>query len=165
MISPSLILMMSPGTRMAASSSVQLPFRRTLAFGARRAMSAAAALPALFSSMKLIVELISSSVMIPTKSCQSVLTPPLANAMAMIAAASMTHDSGFHMNPKNLRNLLSSFSSSLFGPKSCRRSCASSEVSPCRQHFKFWNTSSIGMFSFDRLLEDGIEASLVLRHG
>jgi hypothetical protein len=37
----------------------------------------------------------------------SVLTPPFANAMAMIAAASMTHDSGFHMNPRNLKNLLS----------------------------------------------------------
>jgi hypothetical protein len=34
-------------------------------------MSAAAALPALFSSMKLIVELMKSSVTIPTKSCQS----------------------------------------------------------------------------------------------
>jgi hypothetical protein len=44
---------------------------KTLAFGARRAMSAAAALPALFSSMKLIVELITRRVMIPTKSCQS----------------------------------------------------------------------------------------------
>jgi hypothetical protein len=27
--------------------------------------------------------------------------------MAMIAAASMTQESGFHMKPKNLRNLLS----------------------------------------------------------
>jgi hypothetical protein len=27
--------------------------------------------------------------------------------MAMMAAASMTHDRGFHMNPRNLRNLLS----------------------------------------------------------
>jgi hypothetical protein len=35
------------------------------------------------------------------------LTPPLARAMAMIAAASMTQDSGFHMNPKNFKNLLS----------------------------------------------------------
>jgi hypothetical protein len=43
----------------------------TLALGARRAMRAAAALPALFSSMKLIVELMMSRVMIPTKSCQS----------------------------------------------------------------------------------------------
>jgi predicted acylesterase/phospholipase RssA len=43
----------------------------TLALGARRAMRAAAALPALFSSMKLIVELIIRSVIIPTKSCQS----------------------------------------------------------------------------------------------
>jgi len=34
-------------------------------------MRAAAALPALFSSMKLIVELMTSKVMIPTKSCQS----------------------------------------------------------------------------------------------
>ncbi|BAT18278.1 Os12g0638750 [Oryza sativa Japonica Group] len=81
---------------------------KTLAFGARRAMSAAAALPALFSSMKLIVELITRRVMIPTKSCQSGgFPPPFASAMAMIAAASMTHESGFHMNPKNLRNLLS----------------------------------------------------------
>jgi hypothetical protein len=35
-----------------------------------------------------------------------VLTPPFARAMAMIAAASITHDNGFHMNPKNLRILL-----------------------------------------------------------
>ena len=99
-------------------------------------MRAAAALPALFSSMKLIVELMMSRVMIPTKSCQSggfpckhhekdssnppnpqvptrhelresALTPPLARAMAMMAAASMTQDSGFHMKPRNLRTLLS----------------------------------------------------------
>ncbi|CAI0406935.1 unnamed protein product [Linum tenue] len=68
MISPSLMLTMSPGTKTAASSSLHLPFRRTLAFGASRAMRAAAALPALFSSMKLIVELIMSSTMMPTKS-------------------------------------------------------------------------------------------------
>lgn len=43
----------------------------TLAFGASRAIRAAAAFPALFSSMKDIVELITSRVMIPTKSCQS----------------------------------------------------------------------------------------------
>lgn len=100
MISPSLTLMMSPGTRIADSSSFHWPFLRTfyhnkpksvspgndcvaitqqtksfqhctLALGARRAMRAAAALPALFSSMKLIVELMMSKVMIPTKSCQS----------------------------------------------------------------------------------------------
>jgi hypothetical protein len=34
-------------------------------------------------------------------------TPPLASAIAIIAAASITHDRGFHMNPKNFRNLLS----------------------------------------------------------
>jgi len=34
------------------------------------------------------------------------LTPPFARAMAIIAAASMTQDNGFHMNPKNLRILL-----------------------------------------------------------
>ena len=44
-------------------------------------------------------------------------TPPLAKTIAMIAAHSMTHERGFHMNPKNLRNLLSFFSSSLLGPK------------------------------------------------
>lgn len=37
----------------------------------------------------------------------SVHTPPLASAMAMMAAASITHDKGFHMNPKNFRTLLS----------------------------------------------------------
>lgn len=132
----------------------------TLALGARWAMSAAAAFPALFSSIKLIVELIISRVMIPTKSCQSggfpyksqtqhvpyrpltsyttnrilflflslqicstttqrkpknffgkkrstVLTPPLARAMAMIAAASITHERGFHINPRNFKTLLS----------------------------------------------------------
>jgi len=35
------------------------------------------------------------------------LTPPLAKAMAMIAAASMTHERGFHINPKNFKTLLS----------------------------------------------------------
>lgn len=35
------------------------------------------------------------------------LTPPLARAMAMIAAASITQDRGFHMNPKNFKILLS----------------------------------------------------------
>ena len=83
----------------------------TLVLGARPAMRAAAALPALFSSMKLIVELITSRQMIPTKSCQSGGLPsPLAKAMAMIAAASITHESGFHMNPRNLRILLSCLS-------------------------------------------------------
>ena len=43
----------------------------TLVFGARPAISAAAALPALFSSIKLMVELIISNANIPTKSCQS----------------------------------------------------------------------------------------------
>lgn len=34
-------------------------------------------------------------------------TPPWVRAMAMIAAASMTHDKGFHMKPKNFNILLS----------------------------------------------------------
>jgi hypothetical protein len=71
-------------------------------------MRAAAALPALFSSMKEMVELMTRSTMIPTKSCQSGgLPPPLASAIAMMAAISMTHERGFHMKPKNLRSLLS----------------------------------------------------------
>jgi hypothetical protein len=45
--------------------------RQTLVLGANRAIRAAAALPALFSSMKLIVELITNKTMIPRKSCQS----------------------------------------------------------------------------------------------
>jgi hypothetical protein len=32
-------------------------------------------------------------------------TPPLVMMIAMMAAASITHDKGFHMNPRNLRNL------------------------------------------------------------
>ena len=36
------------------------------------------------------------------------LTPPLAKAMAMIAAASMTQERGFHINPKNFK-ILSNF--------------------------------------------------------
>lgn len=80
----------------------------TFVFGARLAIRAAAALPALFSSMKEMVELITSKHTIPTKSCQSGGFPsPFASAIAIIAAASMTHDKGFHMNPRNLRNLLS----------------------------------------------------------
>jgi hypothetical protein len=43
----------------------------TLVLGARPAIKAAAALPALFSSMKLMVELMMSNTTIPTKSCQS----------------------------------------------------------------------------------------------
>lgn len=35
------------------------------------------------------------------------LTPPFASAMAIIAAASITHERGFHINPKNFKNLLS----------------------------------------------------------
>jgi len=35
------------------------------------------------------------------------LTPPLARAIAMIAAASITQERGFHMKPRNFRNLLS----------------------------------------------------------
>ena len=38
------------------------------------------------------------------------ITPPFAKAIAMIAAISITHDKGFHINPRNLRNLLSCFS-------------------------------------------------------
>ncbi|KAG9131730.1 hypothetical protein Leryth_009463, partial [Lithospermum erythrorhizon] len=72
--------------------------------GARPAIRAAAAFPALFSSMKLIVELITSKQTIPTKSCQSGGLPsPLANTMAIKAAASMTHESGFHINPRNFK--------------------------------------------------------------
>jgi hypothetical protein len=35
------------------------------------------------------------------------LTFPFAKAMAIIAAASMTQERGFHINPRNLRILLS----------------------------------------------------------
>lgn len=47
----------------------------TLAFGASRAIRAAAAFPALFSSKKLIVELIISSARIPQKSSTSLFFP------------------------------------------------------------------------------------------
>ena len=67
--------------------------------------------------------------------------------MAMMAAASMTQESGFHMNPRNLRIRLSSFSSSLLGLKTAMRACASSEERPCLVHFRVWKTSSTGMFS------------------
>jgi hypothetical protein len=132
-----------------------LSCRITLVFGARPAISAAAALPALFSSTKLMVELITSNATIPTKSCQSGglpyicslknkqikscqceirnsssnyqlmwvcarlcvlerererdVTPPFAKAMAMKAAASITQDRGFHIKPRNFRNLFSCF--------------------------------------------------------
>lgn len=46
-------------------------FLQTLVLGARPAISAAAAFPALFSSIKLMVELMRRRVTIPTKSCQS----------------------------------------------------------------------------------------------
>ena len=35
------------------------------------------------------------------------LTSPSAKAMTMIVAASMTHERGFHINPKNFKTLLS----------------------------------------------------------
>lgn len=50
------------------SRSINVMKKQTLALGAKRAISAAAALPALFSSMKLMVELIISRITIPTKS-------------------------------------------------------------------------------------------------
>jgi len=120
----------------------------TLVLGARPAIKEAAALPALFSSMKLMVELMISNTMIPTKSCQSGgLPPPLAKTMAIMAAASMTHDKGFHIKPKNLRILLSFFSSSLLGPKILSLSSPSVVLNPSFVHFSFSNTSSIGIFS------------------
>jgi hypothetical protein len=48
-----------------------LATRPTLVLGASLAMRAAAAFPALFSSMKEMVELITNKTTIPTKSCQS----------------------------------------------------------------------------------------------
>nr|GLL44296.1 hypothetical protein Ccrd_025584 [Ipomoea trifida] len=104
MMSPSLMLTISPGTRIAASCSLHRPSLSTCS----PAIRAAAALPALFSSMKLIVELMTSKQTIPTKSCQSGGFPsPLASAIAIMAAASITHDRGFHINPRNFSNLLS----------------------------------------------------------
>ena len=70
-MSPSFTLIMSPGTSSAASISIQVPSRSAFALGASLAMRAAAALPALFSSMKEIVELTSNSRTIPRKSYQS----------------------------------------------------------------------------------------------
>lgn len=49
--------------------------KHTFVLGAKWAISAAAALPALFSSIKLIVEFITSKHIIPTKSCQSGPSP------------------------------------------------------------------------------------------
>lgn len=121
---------------------------RTLLRGASPAIRAAAALPALFSSRKLIVELISRRTTIPTKSCQSGgCPPPLAKTMAMMAAISITQDRGFHMNPKNFKNLLSCFSSSLLGPKTSRRLAPSSSERPSLVHFRLLKTSSMGMLS------------------
>ncbi|CAN1121467.1 hypothetical protein LINPERHAP2_LOCUS806 [Linum perenne] len=68
--------------------------------------------------------------------------------MAMIAAISMTQERGFHINPRNLRNLLSFFSSSLLGPKICNLFCPSSDVKPFFEHCNCWNTSSTGMRSY-----------------
>jgi len=76
------------------------------------------------------------------------VTPPLARAMAMIAADSMTHERGFHIKPKNLRSLLSFFSSSLFGPKICSLFWPSSSVKPSLVHFSCSKTSSIGIRSY-----------------
>lgn len=62
--------MTASGSICAKTSLVKQP-GDTLHLGARRAISAAAAFPALFSSIKLIVELRISRQIIPTKSCQS----------------------------------------------------------------------------------------------
>jgi hypothetical protein len=87
--------------------------------------------------------------MIPTKSCQSGGLPlPFAKAMAIIAAASITHDKGFHIKPKNFKNLLSFFSSNLFGPNTWSLLAPSSDVRPCLEHFSCSNTSSIGILSY-----------------
>lgn len=55
-MSPSLMLTISPGTNDTASSSFYIPLRKTFAIGANQAIRAAAAFPALFPSIKLIVE-------------------------------------------------------------------------------------------------------------
>jgi len=79
------------------------------------------------------------------------LPPPLAKAMAIMAAASMTHDNGFHMKPKNLRNLLSLFSSSLFGPKILSLSSPCAVLNPSFVHLSCWNTSSTGILSYTNI--------------
>jgi hypothetical protein len=112
-------------------------------------MRAAAAFPALFSSMKLMVEFTSSKTRIPRKSSQSGGRPcPLANTIAINAADSITHDNGFHMKPRNLRILFSFFSSSLFEPKMASRLLPSSVVRPSLLHLSWENTSSTGMCSY-----------------
>ena len=75
--------------------------------GARLAMSSLAALPALFSSQNEMVELMRRSATMPTKSCHHWLARWPSRLLAITAAASITHDSGFHMNPRNLSTLLS----------------------------------------------------------
>nr|CAB3467257.1 unnamed protein product [Digitaria exilis] len=95
------------------------------------------------------VGLMMSSETIPTKSCQSGgFPPPLARTMAMMAAISMTHDSGFHMKPRNLSSLLSFFSSSLLGPNALSRPSPSALVRPLRSHFSVLNTSSTGILDW-----------------
>lgn len=56
---------------MQVNEQMSLLLLTTFVLGARPAIKAAAALPALFSSMKLMVELMMSNTTIPTKSCQS----------------------------------------------------------------------------------------------
>ncbi|KAI9316624.1 hypothetical protein BX666DRAFT_178909 [Dichotomocladium elegans] len=112
--SPSLMLITSPGTRPAASIVFHSPSRLTLHSGASASIRALTALPAWRSSKKPIKELASSSSTIPTKSGQSgALFSPLDRAIATIAAASITHERGFHINPRNCRNGLISFVSIL----------------------------------------------------
>ena len=67
----------------------------------------------------------------------------------MIAAISITHERGFHINPKNNRNLLSVFSSSLFGPNTSSLPSASFDVNPSLELCRRLNTSSKGKFSWN----------------
>nr|CAB3469632.1 unnamed protein product [Digitaria exilis] len=98
------------------------------------------------ASAPMVQSLMMSSETIPTKSCQSGgLPPPLARTMAMMAAISMTQESGFHMKPRNLSSLLSFFSSSLLGPNALSRPSPSALVRPLRSHFSVLNTSSTGI--------------------
>ena len=65
------------------------------------------------------------------KSCQSGGRPsPFERAIATMAAPSMTHESGFHMNERNCRMALVSLASSLLWPKMPMRSAASASVRP-----------------------------------
>ncbi|KAK7062321.1 hypothetical protein R3P38DRAFT_2834697 [Favolaschia claudopus] len=112
-------------------------------------------------------ELTSRRRVMPMKSSQSGARPsPFERAIATRAAASMTHESGFHMKERNCKNGFCSSCSSLLGPKSSRRRSTSSAERPVSSHWSSLKTLSIlrvPRSTFSLLYKSSALSSMVLR--